>query len=84
MHSLDRLQLVTWYKNAEKAASDRRNGINNKHSKAVIGINKTTGKEFEFHSTREAERKTGTCHSDISKCCHGNKKSAGGYFWNFN
>lgn len=34
-----------------------------------------------YHSTKEAERQTGVYHSDISKCCNGDRKTAGGFHW---
>lgn len=34
-----------------------------------------------YQSTREAERKTGICSTSISKCCLGERKTAGGYKW---
>ena len=48
-------------------------GKDNSLSRKVICID--TGKIYG--STREAERLTGICQSDISKCCRGKKKSAG-------
>lgn len=48
-------------------------GKDNSLSRKVICID--TGKKYG--STREAERLTGICQSDISKCCRGKKKSAG-------
>lgn len=82
-YSLDRLQLMTWSKNCKKGNTDRRNGINNKVSKSVIGKNKITGDEVEFYSGREASRETGIFQSSISACCTGKTKSAGGYYWKF-
>lgn len=52
---------------------------------AIIGTNIETGKNVEFESAREAERKLGIGHSSIMKCCKGIPKyhSAGGYVWKF-
>ena len=36
-----------------------------------------------YESTRQAERETGISHSDIIKVCQGNKKSCGGYTWEY-
>ena len=52
-----------------------------KLSKPVIGIDKVSGLIVEFKSTYDAERITGTHHSDISKCCKGKLKSCGGFYW---
>ena len=36
-----------------------------------------------FDSQREASEKTGTCRSSITRCCTGNRKTAGGYKWKY-
>ena len=41
----------------------------------------TTGKVYV--SLTEASRQTGVYLSNISACCHGRLKSAGGYVWKF-
>ena len=48
-------------------------------SKAVlcIELNKI------FGSAMEVQRKLGIPHSNISDCCNGKYKSAGGYHWKF-
>lgn len=50
-------------------------------SKAVTQY--TNGGQFvtTYPSTMEAERQTGVNHSNISLCCKGKRKSAGGYIW---
>ena len=52
-----------------------------KMSKQVIGINKASGLVVKYSSTKEAERMTGIHHSNISACCKGKYKSAGGFVW---
>lgn len=37
----------------------------------------------EYNSHREASEKTGVCRSSITRCCTGNRKTAGGYKWNY-
>lgn len=37
----------------------------------------------KYISMREAEKMTGVRHSDISMCCNGKRKTAGGYIWRF-
>lgn len=37
-----------------------------------------------YPSTREAYRQTGIYHNNISNCCNGKLKSAGGYVWKYN
>lgn len=82
-YSLDRLQLMTWKENRDKGHRDIENGVNNKHSKAVVGVNIKTGEVLEFYSTREAARKTGINQGCLSQCCVGNPryKQVGGYVW---
>lgn len=36
-----------------------------------------------FNSHREASEQTGTCRSSITRCCTGNRKTAGGYRWKY-
>ena len=36
-----------------------------------------------FGSQREASEKTRTCRSSITRCCTGNRKTAGGYKWKY-
>lgn len=35
----------------------------------------------EFPSIMEAWRNTGVSYANISKCCQGNRKSAGKFYW---
>lgn len=37
----------------------------------------------QFYGTREAERRTKISHANISKCCLGKTKAAGGYVWKY-
>ena len=53
-------------------------------SKQVQMFDKSTGELLAtFPSTREARRVTGINHGNISSCCNGNLKSAGGYVWKY-
>ena len=77
------IRLTTWEDNCNKHYSDRKNGINNKHSKAVVQLN-PNGSIVEIHySISEAERVTGIGNAEISKCLNGyrNRTTAGGYGW---
>lgn len=73
----------TWQENFDRGCADRKNGINNKMSKAIIGTHKITGEIIKFHSQHEASRRTGIQTQNIGKCCLGERKSAGGYKWRF-
>ena len=59
--------------------------INNQmFSKKVQMFDKKTGELLStFPSTCEAERVTGINQGNISKCCIGKRKSAGGYIWRY-
>lgn len=49
--------------------------------KPVIMI--SDDKEIRFNSAKEAEQKTGISRKNISQCCKGMRKHAGGYAWKF-
>ena len=82
-YTLSNIQITTWHENKQKGHDDIRNGINNKQSKAVIGINITTGKTTEHHSIHQAERVLGISIQSISACCLGKQKTTGGFEWKF-
>ena len=53
-------------------------------SKKVQMFDKSTGELLAtFPSTREAARVTGISPKNISACCIGKRKSAGGYIWKY-
>lgn len=80
-YTLDNLRLVTWGENLDKGHSDRKNGINNKCSNAIVQYSKSGVFITKYHSMREAERKTSVNIGNISRCCSGEYKQAGGYVW---
>lgn len=80
-YTISNIQLMTWSENREKGHKDRKCGINNKHSKSIVQYSMEGKKLSVFHSIMEAERKTGIDNGNISKCCLGKSKSAGGYIW---
>lgn len=80
-YTLDNIQLMTWAENKAKGYLDMKNGINNKQSRAVVGTSVVGGEEVSFHSMRDAERQNGIGVGDISKCCSGKQKTAGGFKW---
>ena len=52
--------------------------------RSVHMFDKSTGELLAtFPSTNEAGRVTGINQSNISSCCNGNRKSAGGYVWKY-
>lgn len=80
-YTFNNLQIMTWKENNSKANSDRKNGINNKVSIAVIQT--TDGGLFvaTHHSMIQAQRVTGVRNGNISRCCSGKAKTAGGFKW---
>ncbi len=50
-------------------------------SKKVIQLDLNDNALNEFESMKQAGQETGTSAGDISKCCNGKRKSAGGYKW---
>ena len=82
-YSFDNLnKWMTWEDNYNKGNLDRKNGVNNKGSKSVIGTNILTGEVFEFYSTHEAERR-GFHNAHIGACCRGKQKTHKGYTWEY-
>ena len=78
----DNLQLMTWQENYKKAHLDRKEGRNNKHSKAVVGTCIKTGERIEFHSMMEAKR-SGFCRGGVWSCCNGERNKHKGYKWSY-
>lgn len=82
-YTFDNIQIVTWQENNAKSHSDRRNGINNKASKAVIQKSMNGEFIYKFHSVHCASRVTGFLMSSIAKCCRKERRSLHGYKWSF-
>lgn len=55
--------------------------VNGKRSVAVMAINVNDNSVIKFPSMSEAERQTGIKSGNISNCCKGIYKTAGGYKW---
>jgi len=81
-YSIDNLlRLCTWQENYDRGNTDMKNGINNKTSTAVVQMNLDGTFVQEHYSMCAAERKTGVANGNISNCCNGKSKSAGGFRW---
>lgn len=81
-YAFDNIRLVTWIENKSKGWSDRRNGINNKVSKAVTQIDLSGNIVNKFYSTADAGRKTNLSQWKISSACI-SRDIVGGYLWRF-
>lgn len=55
----------------------------NPNKKVVQQFTKSGGFVAEFESGFKASNETGICYVNISKCCNGERPSAGGYVWRF-
>lgn len=82
-YSLDNLKLTTWEDNNNRFHSDKRNGINNKNSKAVNQLTKSGEFIARHYSMSQAERDTSISHSGISRCCKGIIDSYCGFKWKY-
>jgi len=75
-------KMSAWNKgNQEHMERIRQIGLS--HSKAVAQYTKTKNFVANFASALEAERNTGVSHQNISGCCNGKRKTAGGFMWGF-
>ena len=54
-----------------------------KRRQAVIATNKETGERRWFPSVTDASMATQVKHPHISRCLHGGRPSAGGYYWEY-
>ena len=84
-YSFDNIQITTWQQNNKKANEDRKNGNNNKGSKAVVQFDLNNNEINRFHSSKEAERITNIPHTHILNCCMNKPKynTAGGFIWRY-
>lgn len=66
-----------------KTPEQKLNDILTQSNKYVIQYDKSMNFINEYPSIREAVRQTGIDRSNISKCCKGKVKSAGGFIWKY-
>lgn len=58
--------------------------VKNRTSKAIAKIDKQSKQILQiYNSIQEAERDNPQCHKHIKDVCHGKRKSAGGFEWQF-
>lgn len=77
-----------YYNNNYGTKKERLSRVYNKKlhqatAKSVIQFDKNMNIINIFKSIREAERKTKINNGNISECCQGNRKTAGGYIWKY-
>ncbi len=82
-YTFDNIQITTWAENRSKAHSDRKNGINNKRSKAVDQY--SIDGEFidTYYSANEAGRRIGHRGQNIAACARGEIFSIGNFQWRY-
>ncbi len=84
-YTFDNIRIITWNDNNKKGNRDRVNGINNKDSLAILQFSLDDIFIAEYHSSKDAERKTGINHRHILNVCKNKPKyiTAGGYKWKY-
>lgn len=77
---LDNLEWVTRKENMDHAW---KNGLNKRRKPKKVAQYKNDKLIAVFDSAYDAERKTQIYASHICSCCHGRRKSAGGFNWKY-
>ena len=78
---VDNLEWVTHRQNMEHCHNLGRGLM--KVKKAVVGKELKTGEQRIYESARAAALDTGCSWKHISSCCHGKRRSTGGWTWRF-
>ena len=65
----------------KKHSEEHNKKIGKKLSKPVFSVDKESGLIMWWQSAMEASRQTGIAQSNITLCCQGKVKSAGGHVW---
>ena len=78
-HSAETRQKISKAKKGKQLSEEHRAKI----SKPVLQYTKNGQFLAKFNSISESSRVTGIRHGNISNCCLGKNKSAGGYVWKF-
>ena len=65
----------------KKHSEEHNKKIGKKLSKPVFSVDKESGLIMWWQSAMEASRQTGIAQSNITLCCQGKVKSAGGHIW---
>jgi len=81
-YKISNIQLTTRRKNINRGHEDMKNGINNKQNVSVIAT-MHSGVELEYKSISIASKASGAKIGNITKCCQGKRKTAGGYSWKY-
>ncbi len=82
-YTFDNMRIVSWFENNKKSHYDKRNGINNKNSKAVIQETKDGIFIKEHYSINQAAREVNVSDSLIVRCCKGKRNHTAGFHWRY-
>ena len=82
-YSFDNIRVVTWEENNNKGYLDRKSGINNKLSKAVVKMDLNGNEIKEYYSMRQAARDIGGDSGNIWRVCNGTYTKYGGFKWKY-
>lgn len=82
---VENLEWVTAKENTKHAhltgLAHAQKGVENSRSLKIVQLSMDGEEIARYVGTREAERKTGAYHSNISRCLNGKARSAGGFKW---
>ena len=82
-YSFDNIRLVSYQDNHRKSYEDRHNGVNTKASKTVLQFTKDGEYVATYYSPKNANLNTGVSDGSISRVCKGDRKTAGGFIWEY-
>lgn len=82
-YSFSNIQIITWEENDKLNHWRERMGINNKRNISVLQYDLDGNFIEEYYSLKIAEIKTGVRNGNISNCCSGRYKTAGGFIWKY-
>ena len=86
--NMDKKTIIKYLKSGTKLGWCKYN-VKEERERHYKSISKPVSQYFEgefiktYTSAREAERQTGVNHGNISACCNGKQKTAGGYTWKY-
>lgn len=78
---VDNLEWCTHLENVNYGTRNSRIGNSNRNSKYFSKRVVCTSTNVVYESMKEASRKTGVFVGNISNCCNGKRKTAGGFKW---
>lgn len=82
-YSFSNIRIISAIENIRIANLNAKNGVTNKMNKSVCRYNLDGNLIQEYYSLKSAERKTGIRNGNISNCCSGRYKTAGGFIWKY-